>query len=453
MTFEEHFVMLLAANISFNGDANEDDLIAADDLLGKLLDDDNLPSSRPEDFWAFLTELISPDNAHVDLITDRNAKNVARIIDVGKKINPEKWAEPYDPGHELSFHSFPEAHNIQKSKGMDGKNTDFYHYNSDVGFANSMAFVDFRVDPTIVLGSRFNVGDEHIQVIACLLMMENLTELSEGSVLISSIEDVNQAQAQLQYHLVLYGRSWSTPVELPSETKVRIPQLRACLGSPEHYVQFREPFSMLSSVNASTGILEVFMSTYHALENFMIRSQVASTFTENASLSLNRVRDFKRLGARIDQSESRFLKDLFVGCWGHQVGDQSLIEMALECRQAFRDEHHDGSEELDRFFKLLDIRKARDKPKLEYEAFINGDDDHFRGWFSFLIYGIRCSVVHNKATEFHISNENLAENPDWQALLAKLCMPIMIQLAFGLPSVVAPENPIRYSTPTISLYE
>lgn len=451
MTFEERFVELLQGIVIFNDQANEDELIAADDLLEQLLDSDNLPSSRPEVFWALLSDLISPNKAHLELIGDNNIKNVARIIDLGKKINPEKWAEEYNQEHGLSFHSFSETDSIQKSTGTDGRNTDFYHYNGAVGFAKSLAFVDLRLDPGNIPGSRFNVGDEGIQVIACLLMLDNLEELSDGCALISSIENADQAQAQLQYHLVLHGNSWSTPVELPNGVMACLHDLRAFIGDPEHFIQFREPFSMLSGVNASTGILEVFMSAYHALENYMIRSQVAGTFTANANLTLNRVRDFKRLGTRIDQSESKFLNDLFEKSWDQQIGNQSLIDKAIGYKDAFQAQHQGTPGVFDSFFKSLDVKKGNGT-RLEYEAHFNGDEAAFRRNFSLLVYGIRCSIVHNKATEFHISNENLAVEPSWIALITELCMPVMLQLAFGLPSVAGPANPIRYSTPTISLY-
>jgi len=231
----------------------------------------------------------------------------------------------------------------------------------------------------------------------------------------------------------------------------RMHELRAFIGGPEHYIQFREPFSMLSGVNASTGILEVFMSAYHALENYMIRSQVAGTFTDHANLTLNRVRDFKRLGTRIDQSESKFLNDLFERSWDQKIGNQSLIEKAIECKDAFQTQHQGTSGVFDSFFKSLDVKKGNGN-RLEYEAHFNGDEAAFRRNFSLLVYGIRCSIVHNKATEFHISNENLAVEPHWIALITELCLPVMLQLAFGLPSVSGPANPIRYSTSTISLY-
>ena len=451
MTFEERFVELLQAKVSFNDVANEDHLIAADDLLEKLLDTDNFPSSRPEVFWALLSELISPDESHLELIEDNDIKYIARVIDLGKKINSETWLDQYDQEHGFRVHSFSTADNIQKSIGMDGKNTDFYHYNSAAEAEDSIAFVDLRVDSNSITGSKFNIEDEYIQVIACLLMIENLPDLSEGCVLISSFENTNQAQAQLQYHLVLHGDSWSTPVELPVETMARIRELRAFIGSPEHYIQFCEPFSMLSGVNASIGILEVFMSAYHALENYMIRSKVADTFTQNASLSLSRVRDFKRLGTNIDQSESKFLSELFEGCWNHRIANQSFIDMAIECRDALQVEHQGTPGVFDNFFRSLNIRKGNGT-RLEYDAHINSDSVAFRRNFPLLVYGIRCSIVHNKATEFHISNDNLAVEPYWVALITKLCMPVMLQLVFGLPSVSGQSNPIRYSTPTISLY-
>jgi len=451
MTLEERFIQLLSEKIGFDEEATEDDLIAADDLLENLLAPANRPSTRPEVFWPLLSDLISPDENFLQLIDDDNIKNVARIISIGRKINPEAWTEQYNHEHELSFHSFSQTDNIQKSTGVDGRDTDFYYYNGNDAFVNSLAFIDLRIASVDIPGSRFNVGDEGIQVIACLLMLENLAELSEGCVLISKIENINQAQAHLQYHLVLSGDSWSTPVQLPIETMANINDLRDFIGSPEHYAQFREPFSMLSGVNASTGILEGFMAAYHALENYMIRSQVADTFTQSATLSLSRVRDFKRLGTRIDQSESKFLSELFERCWDQQIGSKSLIEMAIESRDAFRERHQDTPAKFDSFFRSLDIKKGNGN-RLEYGAHFNGDEAAFRRNFSLLVYGIRCSIVHNKATEFHISNENLATESSWIALIAELCMPVMLQLAFGLPSVPGPDNPIRYSSAAISLY-
>jgi hypothetical protein len=112
-------------------------------------------------------------------------------------------------------------------------------------------------------------------------------------------------------------------------------------------------------VNASTGILEVFMSAYHALENYMIRSQVAGTFTANANLTLNRVRDFKRLGTRIDQSESKFLNDLFEKSWDQQIGNQSLIDKAIGYKDAFQAQHQGTPGVFDSFFQVIGCQKGK----------------------------------------------------------------------------------------------
>lgn len=69
-----------------------------------------------------------------------------------------------------------------------------------------------------------------------------------------------------------------------------------------------------------------------------------------------------------------------------------------------------------------------------------------------ILYYIRCAVVHNKATEFHISNERLSQQEVWKIVIRNICLHPMIKVAYGLPSVVSDLNPIRYKSRKIMLY-
>jgi hypothetical protein len=75
-----------------------------------------------------------------------------------------------------------------------------------------------------------------------------------------------------------------------------------------------------------------------------------------------------------------------------------------------------------------------------------------RNNFAKLVYSIRCSIVHNKATEFHLSNEELRRKEMRALVIVKLCLPVMYRLAFGLPSSAPATNPIHYEQRELMFY-
>ena len=68
-----------------------------------------------------------------------------------------------------------------------------------------------------------------------------------------------------------------------------------------------------------------------------------------------------------------------------------------------------------------------------------------------IVYQVRCSIVHNKETEFHISNREL-DNATRLLVITELLIPIMRRLSFGLPSLLI-ANPIMYNSRSIDLYQ
>lgn len=454
MTFEERLVELLVEKVVFSEGfpEREDDFIAAEESLAKLVDRENWPSQRPEVFWGELMPLVSPTGPFQGLIVTNNIGNVEKLVELARKVDPETWERDYNTEHGYHFHSFATDNDMPNSTSKDGDPTSFYYYNDQNSPEGSLAFIDVRDEFIIPPGILFADGDGEIQAITSLLMLENLDDITDGSALISLIENPDLAKAQLKYHLVLSGHSWSKPIALPSTATAFLSDLRSSIGNPEDFQQFTEPFSMLSEVNASDGILQLFLSTYHALENYMVRSKVADTFTQQGGRPFQRVRDFKRLGTKIDLNESKFLSDLFGACSDNQIGGETWVETAVLFRDQLNTDQAAQMQTIEIFFQLLDVKKNNNGTRLNYSNHINGNEDALRNNFPLLVYGIRCAIVHNKATEFHISNESLRDEPVWQALIAKLCLPVMLRMAFGLPSVANIDNPIRYSSKTISLY-
>lgn len=179
-----------------------------------------------------------------------------------------------------------------------------------------------------------------------------MNEDVDGRIVIFSEQtELELANAKLKYHLVLSGYSWSKPISMPRPISQIVIGLRDGIGEAVAYNQFSEPFSMLSEINSTAGLLEIFMSTYHALENYMIRSQIAATFSNGDDVNIQRVRDFKRLGGKIDQSEAKFLFDLFDRCKDMALVGETWVENVTQAVEEYKGKFEENAVELGAFLK------------------------------------------------------------------------------------------------------
>jgi hypothetical protein len=282
----------------------------------------------------------------------------------------------------------------------------------------------------------------------------------------SSSTDDQKRTAYLKYQLVLRGYVLTLPI--PARTQKDLDSISKSISPNDVLKQYLEPFSMMAEINSRSTLIEVYLSTYHVLENYMIRTAIAATFRNGGGNGLARSRDIKRLSSSLNDAEKSHLKKLFQASWPLTIGGQTLEAFAKSTVTKFAKSnlknatnHQAFSDWMKKFDSNLVLfpdpkvkPKSKGKPKAKATLDLSSITPES---IAFLIYNVRNTIVHNKETEFHLSNRELLD-PMCKLILDELCIPIMQRLAFGLPSVTGGtgagvlDNPIEYGSPHLALY-
>lgn len=162
------------------------------------------------------------------------------------------------------------------------------------------------------------------------------------------------------------------------------------------YAQFSDVIHILGEYLDRTDVLAKFLSMYHVIENFMVKSQIVK-LERKANGSMFSIRDFRRLNKAVDTSEMDAIDKLVKAIFSLQYSAARFGDFAFASWQTFRGAQAANLVDIDKFLNNL----------------INSDNaiitaGQFPKFFSTLIYQMRCSIVHNKETEFHISSETYA---------------------------------------------
>ncbi|OBY24384.1 hypothetical protein A9D60_24395 [Leisingera sp. JC1] len=344
-----------------------------------------------------------------------------------------------------------EGDQFDPSFDQSGRRLAYFFHNS-VDAVNSVALIDFRDVPDVSqLGlpdSWSPQGQDLIEVWSVILLLQNLGSVEGGVAVISSEQDTERAVSYLKYHLVMSGHRLTLPVPLVLGN--RLSDVQDSLVVEKDYTQFVEPFGMLGEVNSRESVLEGFLSTYHVLENYMIRSEVSSALSNTTGRSFQRVRDFKRLGQQTDASEVSHLTKLFKQCWDKTIGATTLSAYLENTFNTTKADPRWNENDFDKFLVELGVLNGSGNQVTFANGFNNAES--VRNNFAKLVYSIRCSIVHNKATEFHLSNEELSREAIRVLVIVELCLPVMQRIAFGLPSSAPSTNPIFYVRRELMFY-
>lgn len=283
------------------------------------------------------------------------------------------------------------------------------------------------------------VGQIWARLCACLLRTDQA--LSGNTFIICNKKQKSVIKTALDFHVIARGFLTAKAHKL-----MTIPGTEAIARHVEaarSNSQMNEPLEILSEINSRETILEKFLTSYHALENYMLRVKFAG-LQNGMSDRTFRIRDLKVLGAISEERELSHLTQLFELLWDKVVCDTTLIEFTRSCLTNFRNGPCFNATELDEF--LLKLGFTNNKGALKKLV----TDENVRTNLPHLIYQVRCSIVHHKATEFHISNRTL-ENETVRSLHTKVLIPAMARIAYGLP-LVTTNNPLRYNDRHLELY-
>lgn len=217
----------------------------------------------------------------------------------------------------------------------------------------------------------------------------------------------------LKLHMVSAGNKitrsnrYITPPKNPSQQKY-LPT--------NSYAQFSDVIHILGEYLDRTDVLAKFLSMYHVVENFMIKSQIVK-LERKANGSMFSIRDFRRLNKVVDTSEAVAIDNLVKAIFGLPYLAVNFGVFAFTSWQQFR---------AVQAANLVDIEGFIDN-------LINNNNSittvgQFAKFFSTLIYQMRCSIVHNKETEYHISNETYSLG--CQLVMEEYLLPTLEEFVF-----------------------
>lgn len=214
-----------------------------------------------------------------------------------------------------------------------------------------------------------------------------------------------------------------------------------CAGHVYH--QWNEVLNVLSEYNSRNEILLKYLTIYHVVENFMFKFPIVELERQQAGLMFS-LRDFRRLYNQIDEAEPSALKRMFQAALSVEASTGVTFEAHLVTRWQSL-ELTTSQVDIEDALRLLGIKKNR-RP-LRYSEFRAGSECH--GYFSQMVYQIRCAIVHNKETEFHLTYASL--NEGLIALIERFLIPSLEEICFAL--IGTPNQEFWYSRKELLLYQ
>ncbi|NKQ83453.1 hypothetical protein [Rhizobium ruizarguesonis] len=412
-------------------DANNHIIFAASELASRATDlfveEDG---DYAEQVKAFL-EGLPPELPLVSIFP--KAVNLPAFLDLASLVDLDDLDEPAPAG--INQLNISEVTDLD-AYARDGQPVQLYVYERPNHLAESFVFID------LTQGNPVTTQTVPKMMTACATLMvgQHPGDMIGRRWIISSMNNEVRRQSYVKYHLLLNGYRLTNAIMAPNSNALA--GIAETLTTANEYSQFAEPFEILGEINGRTTVLDTILSSYHVLENYMIRAQIAKVANDNLGAFFG-IRHFKQMELAVEKKEMEHLTQLFRVSWDIDIGGQTLAGF-VDTKFAGLFQRADFVEQpFQEFMRRLTVKKRN-------EVLNTNNAGDLRAALPKIIYQVRCSIVHNKETEFHLSNKELL-NPVVLMTLTDLCLPCMQRLAFGLPAAPAP-NPLRYDRPVLQLY-
>lgn len=193
--------------------------------------------------------------------------------------------------------------------------------------------------------------------------------------------------------------------------------------TPEHpYHQWNDVFEVLSEYNSRSEPLLKFLTIYHVVENFMFKRPIVELETSQNGRMFS-IRDFRRLYKEVDMGEEKALAKLFTAAFPSIVSGTTTIQQSVTLRWQNLSTTVSPAE-IDSALAEMGINKR-------YANFASGNQ--VSSSFCELVYKMRCAIVHNKETEFHLTYASLTNG--FIALIELFLLPALEEFCFVLLGV------------------
>jgi len=217
------------------------------------------------------------------------------------------------------------------------------------------------------------------------------------------------------------------------------------------YSQYNEILYILSEYNHSNDLLNKYFLLYTIIENFMYRKPIATMLRTANEFS---IRDFKSFYSKINNGELDKLGSLFYEILDIDYNGNSLVDKVVNDLNTFKDT--DTNSELINF--LLKIGVSNNN--LSYDLLLNNGNNYknFKGngrkdigYFPKIVYQLRNTILHNTATEFHLTHYELSKNEIIVNFLKDFMIPILEKIILHL--IIENHEIISYKENSLILYK
>ncbi|MEJ5146900.1 hypothetical protein [Sphingobacterium sp. MYb388] len=313
--------------------------------------------------------------------------------------------------------------------------TDIYHYDDIEDSNNSFVFFNFEKTDDIL--EYFHNIDLVIQSELIIQLIskiggEELLLPPKFYALISSETADNEAKskAYIAINLIIAGKTFHVPYEYSKNMSLN--SLRK-LSAENNYHQFKDILTILSEYNAQNDILDKFIRLYHVIENFMFKSPLVGLERKQNGTPFS-FRDFQRIHSNISRSELESLKKLMSSVFPHV--QQNGITFGNYIFQKFTEIITTRALITEINFNQLISYLGLEKKSGGNMEFTDILQSNIHKIYSEILYAIRCSVVHNKESEFHLTHDILLShsiiNNATQILLEEFLIPTMEEIIIFL---------------------
>ncbi|MBA4198446.1 MAG: hypothetical protein C0459_12925 [Chitinophaga sp.] len=216
----------------------------------------------------------------------------------------------------------------------------------------------------------------------------------------------------------------SKSIDLPIDIIYSTPQLnnKLSLDSSKIYEQFFDIYDVLNELNQAPDILSRFLKLYHILEYFVYRVYLVD-LTTRVGTNKFFVREFAISAESMKGKEKSTFIDNFQIIFN---ANRAAIKLELDPVST-----HDAKT----FLRDKGIVKGFDTSNFERVAA--------------LVYGLRCSIVHNKESEYHLTITNSEDYKDIIPLIKQLIKTLEFLV---IKKIADNDDSIKYPKQQMSLY-
>ena len=203
------------------------------------------------------------------------------------------------------------------------------------------------------------------------------------------------------------------------------------------YTQQHETIYILNEYNCRHELLTKYLTAYQIIENFMYKTIIVN-LEQNLGGRFFSIRDFANLYKRVSENEIAVITDFFKGIFREniQAGATFQIYWLGKWNQLTADIPQN---EIDNILVMLGLKTT----------FITVNSaGTFATSIAHIVYKMRNSIVHNKETEFHLTNLSLTN--ETKLFIDLYLLPLLESLVFML--ICEKNTHVWYANQQIKLY-